>query len=261
MSTSALRRLALRRFLPALVAFAVLLTAWQLYVVVNDVRPQLLPSPGRVATAGWDHRDALTTNAIATLKVTLAGFAVSLCVAWLLAVAIDFSTWLRRALVPVFVTSQTIPIIVLAPLMITWFGFGLFPKVLLVALATFFPLAIGLIEGFASTDRDAGALLRSMGASRWKEFRYVRLPNALPRFFTALRIGITYAVVGAIFAEYAGAQYGLGVYMARQKQVFRTDLVLAAIAVTAVISIALFLATYAVERVVAPWTRLEKRSK
>ena len=245
----------LRRFAPAAIALLVIVAVWQLYVVRYDVRPQLLPSPVRVVEQGWASRDALARNAAATLQVTFAGFGVSLIVSWALAVAIDFSSWLRRALVPLFVTSQTIPIIVIAPLMITWFGFGLFPKVLLVALATFFPLVIGLIEGFTSTDREAGALLRSMGASRWKEFRYVRLPTALPPFFTALRIGITYAVVGAVFAEYAGAESGLGVYMARQKQMFRTDLVLAAIVVTAVISIFLFLLTYVVERVVAPWVR------
>lgn len=253
MSTSPLRRL-----VPAAVGFAALILVWQFYVELSDIRPQVLPSPVRVVDAGWAQRTVLTENAAATLKVTLVGFAVSLLVAWALAIAIDFSGMLRRALVPMFVTSQTIPIIVIAPLMITWFGFGLVPKVLLVALATFFPLVIGLIEGFASTEREAGSLLRSMGASRWKEFRFVRLPNALPQFFTALRIGITYAVVGAIFAEYAGAQHGLGVYMARQKQVFRTDLVLAAIVVTAVISIALFLLTYVVERLVAPWARLER---
>jgi ABC-type nitrate/sulfonate/bicarbonate transport system permease component len=94
-----------------------------------------------------------------------------------------------------------------------------------------------------------------MGAGRWQQFRYVRLPSALPRFFTSLRIGITYAVVGAIFAEYAGATAGLGIYMSQQKNSFRTDLVLAAVAVTAVISVLLFVSTFVVERVVAPWAR------
>jgi ABC-type nitrate/sulfonate/bicarbonate transport system permease component len=122
-------------------------------------------------------------------------------------------------------------------------------------------MAIGLIEGFAATDRDAGALLRSMGASRWTEFRYVRLPSALPRFFTALRIGITYAVVGAVFAEYAGASAGLGIYMAQQKNMFRTDLVLAAVIVTALITLVLYASTFAVERIVAPWAEQERRSR
>ncbi|WP_067651984.1 ABC transporter permease [Nocardia harenae] len=242
-----------RRLLPAVVTVALLIALWQGYVEVSGIRPQLLPSPLRVAQQGWGHRAEIAGHAAATLQVTLTGFAVSLTLAWALAVLVDFSPWLRRAFVPLFVASQTLPIIAIAPLMVIWFGFGLLPKVLVVALVTFFPMAIGLIEGFAAADRDAGALLRSMGASRGQVFRYVRLPSALPRFFTALRIGITYAVVGAVFAEYVGAREGLGIYMSLQKNSFRTDLVLAAVLVTAVLSIALYLLTFAVQRVVAPW--------
>lgn len=242
-----------RRVAPAALAVAALALGWQLYVAVSGIRPQVLPSPARVLEQGWAHRTDIAGHAWSTLQVTLVGFAVSLAVAWALAIVVDFSPWLRRALVPLFVVSQTLPIIAIAPLMIIWFGFGLLPKILVIALATFFPMAIGLIEGFAAADREAGALLRSMGASRRQEFRYVRLPSALPRFFTALRIGVTYAVVGAVFAEYVGATSGLGIYMSTQKNSFRTDLVLAAVLVTAVLSLALYLLTYAVERVVAPW--------
>jgi len=245
---------------PAFVTVAVLVACWQAYVQVSGIRPQLLPSPLRVLEQGWAHRDDIAVHAAATLQVTATGFALSLSLAWLLAVVVDFSPWLRRAFVPLFVASQTLPIIAIAPLMIIWFGFGLLPKVLVVALVTFFPMAIGLIEGFAAADREAGALLRSMGASRAQIFRYVRLPSAIPRFFTALRIGITYAVVGAVFAEYVGARRGLGIYMSLQKNSFRTDLVLAAVFVTALISIALYLLTFAVERIVAPWSRTENRS-
>lgn len=244
-----------------MVVAALVIAAWQVYVTVSGIRPQVLPSPLRVLQQGWTHRDDIAVHASATLRVTLIGFAVSLAVAWALAIAVDFSPWLRRALVPLFVVSQTLPIIAIAPLMIIWFGFGLLPKILVISLATFFPMAIGLIEGFAAADRAAGALLRSMGASRWQEFRYVRLPSALPRFFTALRIGITYAVVGAVFAEYVGASAGLGIYMSTQKNSFRTDLVLAAVLVTAVISITLYLLTFAVERLVAPWALAQRRPR
>ncbi|GGL30994.1 ABC transporter permease [Nocardia jinanensis] len=247
--------------IPSVLTVAVLVALWQVYVEISGIRPQLLPSPVRVVEQGWAHRAEIATHAAATLQVTLIGFAVSLSLAWLLAVVVDFSPWLRRAFVPLFVASQTLPIIAIAPLMIIWFGFGLLPKILVVALVTFFPMAIGLIEGFAAADREAGALLRSMGASRVQVFRYVRLPSAIPRFFTALRIGITYAVVGAVFAEYVGASEGLGIYMSLQKNSFRTDLVLAAVLVTALISIALYLLTFAIERIVAPWSRAENRSR
>ncbi|MDJ0412718.1 ABC transporter permease [Rhodococcoides fascians] len=248
-------RASLRWAWPAVTVVVLSIAVWQIYVEVSGIRPQVLPSPGRVLTQGWAQREAIAENAAATLQVTLVGFAVSLVLAWLLAIAVDFSPWLRRAFVPLFVVSQTLPIIAIAPLLIIWFGFGLLPKILVIALATFFPMAIGLIEGFAAADRDARALLATMGAGRWQQFRYVRLPSALPRFFTSLRIGITYAVVGAIFAEYAGATAGLGIYMSQQKNSFRTDLVLAAVAVTAVISVLLFVSTFVVERVVAPWAR------
>ncbi|WNM24068.1 ABC transporter permease [Demequina capsici] len=245
---------------PVLITLAVL-AAWQIIVDTFDVRPQILPSPIRIVTAGWSQADIIWGHALATLQVTFVGFTAALVVAWVIAVAIDFSPWLRRGLMPLLVASQTIPIIAIAPLMIIWFGFGLLPKVIVVALVTFFPVTVGLIEGFAKTDREAGALLSSMGAGRWKQFRYARLPSALPSFFTALRISIVYAVTGAIFSEYVGAQSGLGIYMSMQKNAFRTDLVLAAVAVTAVVSITLYLSTFLVERLVIPWASKERRAR
>jgi ABC-type nitrate/sulfonate/bicarbonate transport system permease component len=173
----------------------------------------------------------------------------------MLAVSMDFVPWLRRALIPLLVASQTLPIVAIAPLMIIWFGFGLLPKVLVIALVTFFPVTVGLVDGFAAAERSATDLLRSMGASRLQQFRYLRLPGALPRFFTALRIGIAYAVTGAIFAEYVGATAGLGIFMSVQQHSFRTDLVLAAVLVTALLSVLLFALTYLVERAVVPWSR------
>ena len=254
------RLLSPRRLLPPLVIVAALLVTWQVAVTVLDVRPQVLPSPLRVVEQGWTFRDALWANTVPTLQVTAVGFAVSLAVGWVLAIVVDFSPWLRRALVPLLVASQTLPIVAIAPLLIIWFGFGLLPKVVVIALVTFFPIAVGLIEGFAATDREASNLLRSMGGDRWQEFRYVRLPGAMPSFFTALRIGITYAVTGAIFAEYVGARSGLGIFMNQQKNSFRTDLVLAAVVVTAVISVALFGLTFLVQRLLVPWYRRDARA-
>jgi ABC-type nitrate/sulfonate/bicarbonate transport system permease component len=138
------------------------------------------------------------------------------------------------------------------------FGFTLLPKVLLVALATFFPLTASLAEGFATADGEASRLLRSMGASRWQEFWRVRVPGALPFFFTGLRVAMTYAIGGAIFAEYAGAENGLGIYLQQMQQVFRTDLVFATVAVIAGCSVALFALTYLLERWLTPWRKHER---
>jgi ABC-type nitrate/sulfonate/bicarbonate transport system permease component len=246
--------------LPPVVLIGLLLAGWQTAVVAGHVDPTVLPSPTRIVEQGWLARSDIWANTTPTLIETVIGFAVSLAVAWTLAIVVDFSVLLRRALMPLLVASQTIPIIAIAPLMIIWFGFGLLPKVIVISLVTFFPVCVGLIEGFASTDREATNLLRSMGAGRWRQFIAVRLPSALPRFFTSLRIGITYAVTGAIFAEYVGAKNGLGIYMSEMKNAFRTDLVLAAVVVIAVISVCLFLLTYLVERLVIPWHSKERRS-
>jgi ABC-type nitrate/sulfonate/bicarbonate transport system permease component len=252
-------RRALTNAAPPVILIVLVLIVWHWVVIATGARPEVLPSPLRVVEQGWAFREQLWANTVPTLQVTIIGFGVSLLTGWGIAVAVDFSPLLRRAVTPLLVASQTLPIIAIAPLLIIWFGFGLLPKVVVIALVTFFPVAVGLIEGFAATERQATNLLRSMGASRWQQFRYVRLPGALPRFFTALRIGITYAVTGAIFAEYVGATAGLGLFMNLQKNSFRTDLVLAAVVVTATLSVALFALTFLVERLVIPWNPKERR--
>ena len=155
---------------------------------------------------------------------------------------IDFVPLVRRALFPVFIISQTLPLVAIAPLVVLWFGFGILPKIMLVALVTFFPMLVALVQGYEATEDDLQILLHAMGASRWRIFVLARLPSALPFFFAGLRISITYAVVGAIFAEYAGAESGLGIYMLNAKNNFRPDLVLAAVCVSAVLTLVLFAA-------------------
>lgn len=243
-----------RRILPAVILTLALIGVWEIAVRMSGVRPQILPAPSRVWAQGWAHAGDIGMHTLATLQVTLLGFAVTLVVSWLLAIAVDFTPWFRSAVTPLLVASQTLPIIAIAPLIIIWFGFGTLPKVLVVVLVTFFPITLGLIEGFRTASPSATALLTSMGATRWQVFYRLRLPQAMPRFFTALRIGIAYAVVGAIFAEYVGAKAGLGIYMSIQKNSFRTDLVLAAVVVTAVLSVCLFALTYLAQRMIAPWT-------
>ncbi|GAA2186336.1 ABC transporter permease [Leucobacter alluvii] len=240
------------------IAFLLLLAAWQGVAAAGLVPAEMLPAPTRVVSAGAAERTALLRHAIPTLIATVAGFALSVSVAWVTATVLDFSRILRSALLPLLVVSQTLPLIALAPLVVLWFGFGLLPKILLVAFVTFFPMVVGLLRGFAEADPEAERLLASMGASRATVFRLVRLPASTASFFSALRISITYAVVGAIFAEYAGAVAGLGVYMQSAKNVFRTDLVLAAVGVSTLLTLCLFGIVVLAERVVAPWLRIEQ---
>jgi ABC-type nitrate/sulfonate/bicarbonate transport system permease component len=235
-----------------------LLVIWQIYAAKGNLGSDVLPTPTRVAAQGWDNRGDLWSNTIPTLKATLLGFAVSMVVGFLLSVLIDASRVARQAVMPVLVVTQTLPLIAIAPLVVLWFGFGLMPKILLVAFVTFFPITVSFVEGYASSDRDAEVLLRSMGAGRWQVFRLLRFPSSLPFFFAGLRIAITYAVVAAIFAEYAGAESGLGIYMESAKNSFRTDLVLAAVAVSAALTLVLFGLTFVVERFTVPWVRLSR---
>jgi ABC-type nitrate/sulfonate/bicarbonate transport system permease component len=242
---------------PAILAIAALLAAWQVYADLSGIAPAILPSPSRVAIQAFIHREALLENALPTLRATLLGFACSLTAALLLSIAMDFSAVLRRALFPVFIVSQTLPLIAIAPLVVLWFGFGLVPKIMLVALVTFFPMLVALVQGYEATEKEIALLLRSMGAGRWQTFRTARLPSALPYFFAGLRISITYAVVGAIFAEYAGASRGLGIYILNAKNNFRPDLVLAAVGVSATLTMLLFGTTLIAQRLAMPWTRFE----
>jgi len=246
-----------RTLWPPLLLAAALIGGWQLVGQFAIRDPQVLPTPAQVLCAGWDQRAALWRNTVPTLEETAIGFGVSFVLSWLIATAMDFSAAARRAVYPLLVASQTVPVVAIAPLFVVVFGFYLLPKVLLVALATFFPLTASLAEGFATADGDAMRLLRSMGANRRQSFVKVRVPGALPFFFAGLRVSITYAIGGAVFAEYAGAENGLGIYLQQMQQVFRTDLVFASILVIAVLSVLLFAATYAVERLLTPWRRFE----
>ena len=247
-----LRQLAVRLG-PSALLLGAGVVAWQAYAVQGDVGDDVLPPPTRVVSAGWADRQALWDSFGPTLREVVLGFALSIAFAFAVSVVLDRSAFARRAVIPVLIGSQTLPIIILAPLVVIWFGFGLTPKVLLVALVTFFPLVIGLVEGYASSEPDAVTLLETMGAGWLTTFRLVRLPSALPSFFTSLRISITYAVVAAIFAEYAGAEAGLGVYMQGAKGSFRTDLVLAAVLVSTALTLVLYALTFVVQRMMIPW--------
>jgi ABC-type nitrate/sulfonate/bicarbonate transport system permease component len=249
---------AVHRLGPPLALVAILLGAWELYARTSGVSPFVLPAPTQVLGALWDFRGEAVRHAIPTLVETVVGFSLSIAGATAVAIALDRVGWARRAVEPLLVGSQTVPIIAIAPLIVVWFGFGLLPKVLVVVLVTFFPITIALLDGFASTTAEATELLRSFGASAGQTFRKVRWPSGLPAFFTGLRISATYGVVAAVIGEYVGATEGLGIWMQLSQRSFRTDLVFAAILVTAVLSIGLYGVVVLVERATIPWWRASR---
>ncbi len=239
--------------LPPLAVVVLLLAAWQAYVEASGIDAVTLPSPSRIAEAGFRNRDQLFDHGAVTLYEALAGLGVSVTVGVAFALLIDSVAAARRALYPLLVGSQTVPVVVIAPLLVIWFGFGLTPKVLVVALYTFFPITVAFAAGLAATDREALILMYTLGAGRLQTLRLLRVPAALPYFFTGLRIAVTYAVVGAVFAEWSGAREGLGIFVLLMKNSFRTDLVFAAIFVIAALSLLLFAAVGALERAVVRW--------
>ena len=244
--------------LPLLIP-VVLIAVWEGYTRLASVDPTVLPAPSRILSEFYSFRGLAWEHTRQTILETAVGFSASIVVAVLFAVAMDQIAWVRRSLYPLMVASQTIPIIAIAPLMIIWFGFGLLPKVLVIILVTFFPIVVALLDGFASTEREAMNLLQTMGASKRQIFAHVRFPTALPYLFTGVRISATYAIVAAIFAEYVGAYNGLGIWMLLSKNAFRTDLVFVAILITAVLSVALFLLVHVIARLTIPWYYAARR--
>ncbi|MGC9358838.1 MAG: ABC transporter permease [Anaerolineae bacterium] len=230
-----------------------LLVLWQLAVHLWDVEPWLLPSPTAIVHAGWEARALIAEHMLQTGLETLLGFALALATGVGLALALDSSPVVRRAIYPLMVASQTVPIIAIAPLLIIWFGYGIWPKVLVVALVCFFPIVVSTADGLRSADRDLIALVRTMGASSKQVFAKVRWPGAVPGLFSGIKIGITYSVVGAIIGEWVGASRGLGVFMLRATNAFRTDWVFASIFVVALLSWVLFACVQLVERLTLRW--------
>ena len=246
---------------PPAILVATFLAAWEVYARVSGVSPFVLPAPSRVLESLWSFRSEAIRHAIPTIVETLIGFSASIAAAVTAAVVMDRLPTIRRALAPLMIGSQTVPIVAIAPLIVVWFGFGLAPKILVVILVTFFPITVALLDGFATTPSDATDLMRSFGASSGQTFRKLRWPSGLPGLFTGLRISATYAVIAAVIAEYVGATEGLGIWMVLSQRSFRTDLVFAAILLTAVLSIALFALVVAAERAVIPWYAASRRAR
>jgi len=246
--------------LPACVCFLLLLAAWQWYATQPGTDSLLLPSPLSVGTVLIDQRDLLWSHTLVTLDETALGFVMALVAGIVFATLMDFSSWLHRGIYPLLVMSQTIPFIAIAPLLVLWFGFGIFSKVMLILLACFFPITVALTDGLRSTDPEALKLYRTFGAGRVQIFWSLRLPGALPALFSGIRIAVSYSILSAIFSEYIGATEGLGFYMQFNQHAFSTAGVIATVAVTALLTACLFGLIHLIERLAIPWYFLHRRS-
>ncbi len=220
----------------------------------------MLPSPVDVVKAFADNFSIMMKQAAVTLQETFYGLLIGIAIAFVIASLMDRFPIINKALYPVLVVTQTIPTIAIAPLLVLWMGFGMAPKITLVVITTFFPIAIGLLNGFESVDGDAINLMRSMGASRLQIFRIVKLPNATASFFSGLRISAAYAVVGAVVSEWLGGFEGLGVYMTRVKKAYAFDKMFAVIVFISAISLVLMGIVVLLERISMPWVHKKEIS-
>lgn len=244
--------------LPAAALAAAILLVWQIATALAQMPKWLLPSPLDIADALVTTAPLLAFHAVRTLEEALIGLSLAFALGVGTAIVMDRSEFARRAFYPILVTSQTVPVIAIAPLLVIWFGYGLLPKVLVVALVCFFPMVVATFDGLGSVDPEAVRLVRSMGATEWQLFWRVRWPGALPGVFSGVRIGVTYGIVGAIVGEFVGASRGLGYFLQHSADQLLTERVFAGIVVSAALSVALFLFVTLLERLLVPWHRTER---
>ncbi len=252
------KRLRLRRVLVPLAATVALLALWELVVRLGVVPGFMLPAPSQVLAAMGEDAPLLAQHAATTLLEAALGLALGFAVGFALAVLMDRFELVSLALGPLVTISQTIPTVAVAPLLVLWFGYGLAPKVVLIVIGTFFPVAVSLVGGFGSVDPDVIDLMRTMHATRWQIFWQVKLPAALEQLFSGLRISATYAIVGAVVAEWLGGFSGLGVYMTRVRKSFAYDRMFAVIIIISALSLLLMAGIAVLERLCMPWRRAER---
>lgn len=241
-----------------LIAIAVVVLIWFFCNEREVVPAYMLPSPYDVVKAFVDNFSIMMKQAAITLQESVYGLGIGIILAFIVATLMDRFKFLNKAIYPILVITQTIPTIAIAPLLVLWMGFGMAPKITLVVITTFFPIAIGLLNGYQGVDPDAINLMRAMGANRYQIFRYVKLPNATADFFSGLRISAAYAVVGAVVSEWLGGFEGLGVYMTRVKKAYAFDRMFAVIIFISVISLVLMGVVSLLERVSMPWKNRSK---
>ena len=244
--------------LPALV-LATLIGLWQVaassgvLASVLNLEAFLVPSPAEIGAALWENRSLLAENAWVTMQEILLGFLCGLVAGLSFAVGLRLSETLRRAFYPLMVASQAVPIIVIAPVLVVWFGFGIGPKLAVVALLCFFPIAVNTADGLRSVDPEASKMMRTLDASRWQVMKRVEAPTALPFVFSGARIAAAFAPIGAVFGEWVGADSGLGHLILQDNAQLETARLFAAAAVLAAIALGLFGLLALAERRIVTW--------
>lgn len=240
---------------------ALVIGLWQLYASVSGIRESTLPKPTQVADALWTSRELLIENAWVTIQEIAIGYAAAIVLGVTLAVLIRASRVVERAVYPWLVVSQMVPIPAIAPIIVIWTGFDIRPKIIVIALVSFFPIAVNTIDGLKAVDPDLLKLLRTLRADAWQRFRMAQLPAALPFVFSGLKVAAALSVIGAVFAEWVGASEGLGHLILILNNQTATAELFATVIVLALIGIALFALVSLIERLWLPWYYEERREE
>ena len=251
----------LKRNIPSIVAVVLFLTVWQTVCSIGLIPSYMLPSPIEVITAFVSDFSLLVQNSVITLQEAFIGLFLGVSVGFFVAVLMDTFETLYKAFYPLLIITQTIPSVAIAPLLVLWFGYEMTPKIVLIVISTFFPVTVGLLDGFRSADKDSIGLLHSMGANRFQIFRYIKFPSALPQLFSGLRIAAAYSVVGAVISEWLGGFGGLGVYMTRVKKAFAFDKMFAVIFLISAISLSLMALVGFAEKKFMPYRNTDKKGE
>jgi putative hydroxymethylpyrimidine transport system permease protein len=240
---------------PSLTLIAIGIGLWELLVRVLDVPDYIWPSVSLIFATMAENIDDLADQTWVTLLEVVVGFSIAVTVGLSLGILLHVSTVTRRALYPILIASQSVPTIVLAPVFVLVLGFGIGPKLAVIALFCFFPIVVGTVDGLRSVDPEYIRMMLTLDADRWAIFRRVEFPAALPLIFTGIRVSATYAAIGAVFGEWAGASSGLGWQMLYAKGRLDTELVFADIAFITAMALTLFGLVCLVERLTIPWAR------
>ena len=238
----------IHRIWPPLLVVVLVIAAWQIYVDSGGVDDLVLASPSQIAQALWDDRALLLDNLRVTAVEVGLGIVCALVLGLVLGVLLHWFEWTRRALYPLMVGSQAVPLVILAPLLVYWVGFGILPKLAIIAMICFFPVVVTTFDGLQRVDPELGKLMRTLDATRWQTFRLTELPAALPAALSGARIAVAIAVIGAVLAEQSGSTKGLGHLMLQAIPNLETPRAYAAVAVMAAFAIALFYALGLAER-------------
>jgi ABC-type nitrate/sulfonate/bicarbonate transport system permease component len=240
-------------WLAPLLLLAAAVGGWEALARLGGVENYLLPAPSEVAQALVDDRHLLLSDTWVTGREVLLGFTLALALGVAIAVALHLSPLLRRTVYPLVIASQAVPVIVIAPILVIWFGFGIAPKLIVIALICFFPIVVNTVDGLASVERAQVRMLRTLDASRLDVFRHLELPSALPYLFSGAKIAVAVAVIGAVFGELVGSDAGLGHAIQIGTAELLTARVFAAVLILSVMAVALFGIIAALERWALPW--------